>query len=130
MEIRNTRQEKAIHLVRGKVNCERVFNHAIARFQIPKRTREQQQRVDGVCVCVCACVCACACVRVRVCVCVCVCVRVCACTHVGTLVRIFITSSAVSVDKDDMKSLTFMTRNLSPTYIVHVISGQIMVELL
>ena len=76
MELRNTRQEKAIHLVRGKVNCERVFNHAIARFQIPKRTREQQQRVDGECVCVCMWgvgVCVCVCMwGVGVCVCVCV----------------------------------------------------------
>ena len=46
MDIRNTRQEKAVHLVRG-VHCERVFNHAIARFQIPPRTREQQERVKG-----------------------------------------------------------------------------------
>jgi len=47
MDVKNTHRETAYNLVRGKVKCERVFQHAIARFQIPHRTAEQQSRVEG-----------------------------------------------------------------------------------
>ena len=47
MDIKNTHRETANDLVKGKVKCERVFQHAIARYQIPQRTSEQQKRVEG-----------------------------------------------------------------------------------
>ena len=47
MDIKNTHRETAYNLVKGKVNCERVFQHAVARYQIPQRTNQQQRRVEG-----------------------------------------------------------------------------------
>ncbi len=47
MDIKNTHRETAYDLVKGKVTCERVFQHAIAKYKIPQRTIEQQKRVEG-----------------------------------------------------------------------------------
>ena len=47
MELENTHRVTSLDLVRGKKNCEKVFLHAVAKVQIPSRTREQQQRVMG-----------------------------------------------------------------------------------
>ena len=47
MNIKNTHRETAYNLVKGKVTCEKVFQHAIARYQIPQRTNQQQKRVEG-----------------------------------------------------------------------------------
>ena len=47
MEIENSHRVTALDLVRGKKLCEKVFQHAIAKVQIPSRTREQQQRVES-----------------------------------------------------------------------------------
>ena len=49
MDTENIHRVTALDLVRGKKQCEKVFQHAIARVQIPSRTREQQQRVMGEC---------------------------------------------------------------------------------
>ena len=47
MNIKNTHRETAFNLVKGKVKCERVFLHAIAKYQIPQRSAEQQKRVES-----------------------------------------------------------------------------------
>ena len=47
MDIKNAHRSTAYNLVRGKVRCERVFQLATARFQIPQRTSDQQKRVEG-----------------------------------------------------------------------------------
>ena len=47
MDIENTHRVTALDLVRGKKKCERVFQHAIAKVQIPSRTREQQLKVES-----------------------------------------------------------------------------------
>ena len=47
MEIENTHRVTALDLVRGKKQCEKVFQHAIAKVQIPSRTREQQLKVES-----------------------------------------------------------------------------------
>ena len=36
-----------MQLARGKKNCEKVFEHAIAKYQIPLRTKEEEAVVEG-----------------------------------------------------------------------------------
>jgi hypothetical protein len=38
-----------MQLARGKKNCEKVFEHAIAKYQIPLRTKEDDAVVEGTC---------------------------------------------------------------------------------
>ena len=56
MDIETTHREKPLQLVQGKFRaCEKVFEHVIAKFQIPRRSHQQEAIVNGVCVCVCVC---------------------------------------------------------------------------
>ena len=47
MYVQNTHRETPLNLVQGKKQSEKVFQQAIARIQIPGRTRDQEQRVEG-----------------------------------------------------------------------------------
>lgn len=47
MDVTNTAREKPRDLAEGKPKCEKVFERAIAKHQIPGRTKEQQRLVDG-----------------------------------------------------------------------------------
>ncbi len=49
MDLENGRRHTAYDLVKGKgkVNSEMVFQHALAKFQVPERTEQQMKRVEG-----------------------------------------------------------------------------------
>ena len=38
-----------MQLARGRRNCEKVFEHAIAKYTIPLRTKEEEAVVEGMC---------------------------------------------------------------------------------
>ena len=47
MTFRNSQQNKPMDMIRGKRNCEQVFQQAMSKGQIPPRSKEQQQTVKG-----------------------------------------------------------------------------------
>ena len=51
-DVENTHRETPIQLARGKKNCEKVFEHAIAKYTIPLRTKEEEAIVEGKYLCV------------------------------------------------------------------------------
>ena len=46
-DVENTHRETPIQLARGKKNCEKVFEHAIARYTIPLRTKDEEAISEG-----------------------------------------------------------------------------------
>ena len=47
MSAKNSQKLTAYDLAKGKLNCERVFQHALTKFEMPQRTSEQQERAKG-----------------------------------------------------------------------------------
>ena len=44
---KNSQQNSALDMIRGKKACEQVFRTAVSKVRSPARTTEQQQRVIG-----------------------------------------------------------------------------------
>ena len=47
MMLNNSQQNKPVDMIRGKKTCEQVFQQAMSKEHIPKRSKEQQQTVSG-----------------------------------------------------------------------------------
>ena len=47
MDIKNSQRLTAYDLAKGKVNSERVFQHAMAKSQMPQRSAGQEGRAKG-----------------------------------------------------------------------------------